>query len=152
MRLALCLSNPEQQLKKMILILCKKFKVEGRRYKMSTEKLVEKLGHQISRRSFLTKLGAGTVTTLLALIGFPNVASAACIPYKCCCMCYTPTSSCPSSNCPSQTSGGQWCWNCYYAAEDQLYRCCECKVANSPCAEDCYGVYRSWAYPIGAAP
>jgi len=116
---------------------------------MSTEKLVEKVGQQISRRKFIGKLGAGAFTTLLALLGFPKVARA-CIPYKCCCMCQSPSGPCASTSCPSTTSAGQWCWYCYYAPEDRLYQCCECKYANSTCEEDCDGVYRSWATPVGA--
>lgn len=42
---------------------------------MSTEKLVEGLGRQIGRRDFLKRLGAGTISTLLALQGYPARAS-----------------------------------------------------------------------------
>ncbi len=69
---------------------------------MCTEKLVERLGRQISRRELLKSLGASTVSTLLALTGLPKTASASHCPagtheYYCCCLCQLNSGSC--SNC-----------------------------------------------------
>jgi hypothetical protein len=114
---------------------------------MSNEKIVEMIGRQISRRAFLKKLGASAIATLLALLGFPQTATAHFVHYKCCHLCQSPSSSC-SGGCPTPTSAGRWCWVCFYTPTE-CYLCCECKQAGAPCNGECDSyVYRSWATQV----
>ncbi|HAL15867.1 MAG TPA: hypothetical protein DCP32_03665 [Anaerolineaceae bacterium] len=84
---------------------------------MSTEKLVKSLGKYMERRTFLKGLGVGTIAALSALLGMPKNVSAT-VSYKCCNLCYSPTSPCSSQSCPYA-----WCWFCNYAPESRDYKC-----------------------------
>ena len=115
---------------------------------MSTEKLVEKLGQQVARRTFLAKVGVSAVGALLGVLGLPQSVYA--YTYKCCSLCFSPTSSC-SGNCPTATAAGQWCWHCTYT-DGRVYKCCECKQVGAPCDRSCTGVTSSYVALTGLAP
>jgi hypothetical protein len=108
---------------------------------MPTEKLVEGLAKQLDRRTFLAKLGAGTVGVLLALMGFPQRAAA--YDYACCHLCNAPSScsgcaSCSGNQCGKGTCGSNcsWCWDCC-DANRHMYRCCECYSSPPSCCGGC---------------
>lgn len=113
---------------------------------MSTEKLLEALGRQVSRRDFLK----GIAATLAALLGFPTSAYAS-VRYKCCNLCYDPSHPCPTG-CPGAQDAGRWCWYCCCDEDGRTWQCCECKRAGAPCDGSCNGVYASWARPTMLAP
>jgi len=94
---------------------------------MSTENLIKALAKGIDRRSFLTKLGIGSIGGLMTLMGLPKHA-AALVNYKCCHLCNAP-SSC--SNCACT-----WCWSCQYT-DGFFYQCCECHNNTSNCGSGC---------------
>ncbi len=113
---------------------------------MSTEKLVKSLGKYMERRTFIKGLGVGAIAALSALLGMPKNVSAT-VSYKCCNLCYSPTSPCSSQSCPYA-----WCWFCNYAPESRDYKCCECYNPGATCNGSCAGVSRSYAYLWGTQP
>jgi len=102
---------------------------------MSTEKLVEKVGQQISRRNFIGKIGASAIVALVGLLGLPKITYA----YECCNLCFAPSSPC-GTNCPQA-----WCWTCTDSSSRQ-WRCCECFTPEATACQgqNCNGVWKSW--------
>lgn len=120
---------------------------------MSTEKLVESLARQISRRDFLKTLGAGAIATLLAFLGPPETASGThggCAPglydRYCCCLCKIPG----STTCTTCA----WCWSCGpWGPRGDYYSCCECHKTNDGCpGSGCSNVDHSYVRLLGHAP
>lgn len=120
---------------------------------MSPEKLVDELGQQITRRTFLVRMGSGAVGALLGLIGLSQTAYA--YTYACCNLCFPPSSPCglPACDRPdgNHSYSTEWCWYCTHT-DGKVYKCCECKDPHSTCKQDCNGVYQSWATVTGFAP
>lgn len=102
---------------------------------MTVEALVERLGQRVNRRSFLVKLGIGTVASLVGLMGYTQTASA--YSFACCNLCQAPSSS-GATSCPQA-----WCWTCAYAG--QTWRCCEHFNTGATCERSCTGIYKSSA-------
>jgi len=105
---------------------------------MSTEKLAERLAQEIDRRSFVKRLGAGAVGTLLALMGVTPAAAERTVPafVSCCDTCNPPQGSCSGCYC-------QWCWQCSDCAVGGTYRCCECYSRTESCIGDCPAICSS---------
>jgi hypothetical protein len=111
---------------------------------MSTEKLVEKVGQAISRRSFLTKLGAGALGAALGLVGLPRTAVAHGYHYFCCHLCVPPE---PFCNCKCV-----WCWDCAWGS-NCTFSCCECFQDAQFCGGDnCNSVNCSYVVTSGNCP
>ncbi len=106
---------------------------------MSVEKLVDKVGQKVSRRTFLSKGGAGAVGALLAIVGFPQTAYAG--NYFCCNLCKLGYSSCDGFNCACL-----WCWTCQEGNCE--YGCCECFEGPNPACSGttCTGVVCSYGF------
>lgn len=107
---------------------------------MSAEKLVKNLAERISRRTFLAKLGVGTVSALLGLMGLQGTALAAVT--ACCVTCNTSQTRCYNCTCI-------WCWCCCY--NNEQYACCECYSTGGSCSGSCSGSFCSYVYPTNRA-
>lgn len=111
---------------------------------MSTEKFVEILGEQISRRKFLTKVGVGTLGALAALLGTALPAEAV-VWWKCCGLCLPNSGSCSGCACT-------WCWQCGPYTDGKCYLCCECHSTTSYCGSGCSNVYCSFGRQLSNCP
>lgn len=113
-------------------------------HKELTERLVEGIGKQMDRRSFLSKLGklgVGAVGVLLGVAVTPQKASAL-YDEACCHLCNPPSTSCSGCSC-------SWCWTCADCTQGGTYRCCECHNPGGYCGSGCTNVICSSAKFVG---
>jgi hypothetical protein len=103
-----------------------------------SDKLVEMLEEQASRRGFFGKVGVGLMMALAALLGIGKPAHALRSVF-CCTLC---TSDC-SGSCP----GCWWIWTCCINVRE--YLCKECYKAGAACNGSCTNIHCSLAVYAG---
>lgn len=106
-----------------------------------SDKIVEMLEEQASRRGFFGRLGTACMALVAALIGLPQPAAALRSVY-CCLLCGNDcTSGCPF--------GCVWGWDCCH--NGTKYRCAECYFPGGGCdVGSCRSYYCSRAYSVGS--
>jgi hypothetical protein len=119
------------------------------------EEWVEVVGRAITRRRFLTKLGAAVLGMATAWIRGLNMrAYAVSQSYGsgCCHLCLPPGSAYESlpSCAPRQPYRTKWCWYCV-DSRGFSYKCCEAYEPNVPegMCGGCIKVFASWYVFLG---
>lgn len=108
-----------------------------------SDKLIEMLEEQASRRGFLGKIGAGLMMALAALSGLAKPARAGnCTATRNVFCCHLCTSDC-SGSCP----GCWWIWTCCIGVRE--YLCKECYKAGAACDGCCNNIHCSLAVYAG---
>lgn len=104
-----------------------------------SDKLIEMLEEQASRRGFLARAGAGLMMAMAAMLGLAKPARGA-VQVYCCNLCLP-------SNCSGTCPGCWWIWTCCIGVRE--YLCKECYKAGYRCEGDCANIHCSQAVYAG---